>query len=111
MHWSELPNSWREQGTAIRYQLSYPAQNGGMSTCKLLLCVNCVNINFIVQPVSYCCVQCCCTTCTLLLCVSSVVVLQYSAMFHESGYGDTAGQVLTKAAKYVSYTCPMGVHV
>ena len=111
MHWSELPNSWREQGTAIWYQLSYPAQNGGMSTCKLLLCVNCVNINFIVQPVSYCCVQCCCTTCTLLLCVSSVVVLQYSAMFHESGYGDTAGQVLTKAAKYVSYTCPMGVHV
>ena len=25
-------------------------------------------------------------------------------MYHESGYGDTAGQVLTKAAKYVN-TC------
>lgn len=44
-----------------------------------------------------------------MFCVSSGVVLQCSAMFHESGYGDTAGQVLTKAAKYVSYTCPMGM--
>ena len=29
---------------------------------------------------------------------------QSSAMYHESGYGDTAGQVLTKAAKYVNKT-------